>query len=135
MMHAGLPPLITVEQPAFDAISRLWLSPSRHVCRIRTMAGFSQAKRHSELALQTQRYQFFLLLLIAKVHKHDDVWKIPDHRVLSLQVVEQTQSLRRQMLPYHRHPEVTASSIGAVLTTVLLRQGQAVETSFIREFS
>jgi hypothetical protein len=134
MVHARLPPLISMEQPPLDAVPCLRPSLRRHMRRIRTVTRLRQPKCHAELALQPQRYKLALLLFIAKVHEHNDVRKVPDHRVLSLQVVEQTKTFCREMFPYDRHPKVAAASIRTILPTVLLWEGKSVETSFIGEF-
>jgi hypothetical protein len=55
--------------------------------------------------------------------------------MLSLQVIEETQTLGRKVLSYDRHPEVAASTVCAILATVLLGKRQAVEASFISKLS
>lgn len=122
VVHTSLPPLVSVQQPALYPISCFWLTSGGHVGSVRTMTRLGQTKCHPELALQPQRNKLLLLLLIAKVHKHNDIREVSDHRMFCLQIVEQAKSLRCEVFSDDGHPEVAAPAVRAVLAAILFRQ-------------
>ena len=62
----------------------------------------------------------------AEVAHHHDERKIADDRVLVLQIVVQPETLRREMLANHRHPQVRAA-----VAAVLARQREAIEAGAV----
>ena len=117
LVDPRVPRLLAVDHP----LVAVALGVGLHVRRVRAVLRLGDAEGEAAAA-EGQVVDPLGLLLVGAVLQHQqqaDV--VADDRVLVLQVVVQSESLRRQVLADHRHPEV-----GAVSPAELLREGVAV---------
>src|SRR5215472_897844 len=90
------------------------------------MIGLGQPERHGSRSVQCPGDELPLLLRRAEVPKDQNHRMIPNDGMLVLQVVVQPQSLARQVLADHGHPQIRP-----VLAAVLLGQSKSIVTRTI----
>lgn len=97
------------------------------------MKRLCQAKCDSNFAFKRAPNEFFLLLLVAEVLQHDDLWEVTNNAVLVLEIIEQSQSLAGKMLSDDGHPQIASPAIGAIhlLAAVLLWKVKAPEACLV----
>src|SRR3989475_1613556 len=122
-VHAAIEALLTVDQPIVAVADRLGLQPRG----VRAMIGLGQPEGDSSLACEHALEKFLLLLLAPIALPHFDGGKVADDRGFILQVVVQSQPLRREMLADDCHRKVRA-----VAATVLAGDAVSQEAGFIR---
>src|SRR5690606_27771397 len=92
-----------------------------HMRRVAAMIGLGQAEGGTALPLEPAENELLLLLVARReLFEHLDEGEVADDAVLVLEVIVETETLCREMLADHRHPQVRA-----VLATIFLRCREA----------